>query len=190
MSTSQIKVEAAWWGTPSSQPGVTNPVDVTQFMQHYFDTQPGSPQAFPFTPIQAFFTNVHDPDDHNPKAFTMVYSIPQPGGAPNIGPFFRGAKEGTALLIVVAPIKVVQIVKAYYGGGQVGLDITSGLQRYVNDPANKGQIVIGSTPFLDACTGSADPVSGWKCLNVVYKDPPNATVEITRCGYDTQTITL
>src|SRR5207248_4403204 len=77
-----------------------------------------------------------------------------PGAPGNV--FFRGGQDGQNLALTVAPLNRGEVISAFYGNGNLGIDFTTKLTSYLADPGNSRQIVIGSAAFF----GGNNPAPG------------------------------
>src|SRR5262249_24848796 len=98
--------------------------------------------------------------------------------------FFRGGYDGQNLALVVTPLNSLEVVRAFYGNGNLGIDLTTKLNSYLADPGNSRQIVIGSAAFC----GGNDPAPG--TLNYFSVTLQKSGYAWSQCGYDGQTVDL
>jgi hypothetical protein len=176
-------VNSALYGAP----GIAA-VDVTAKVQALFDLQyEANPQllAFTLTDISPALFNIADPATGQTKTLTIAYSIPGAG----VGKvFFRGGQDRQNLAVVVTPLNSVEVVRAFYGTGRLGIDLTTKLISYLADPRNSRQIVIGSAAFFTTFCGGNDPAPGTpKYFSVTLSKSGYA---FNQCGYDGQTVDL
>src|SRR5215472_9768098 len=174
-----IAVRSALYGAAGSAA-----VDVTANVQALFDLEyQNNPQLSAFTlPISPASVTINDPAPGYTKTLTIAYSIP--GAAGNV--FFRGGQDGQNLALIVAPLNRGEVISAFYGNGNLGIDFTTKLTSYLADPGNSRQVVIGSAAFF----GGNDPAPGTlNYCSVRLRKSPDSEV-INRCGYDGQTLDL
>ena len=162
-------------------------VDVTANIQAVFDLQyQNNPQLLSFTlPISPASFNTDDPATGQTNTLTIAYSIPA-AGAGNV--FFRGGLDGQTLSLLVTPLNSVEVVRAFYGAGSLGIDLTTKLISYLADPGNSRQIEIGGDAFDRVFCGGNDPAPGTlKCFSVTLS---KSGYTINQCGYVGQTVDL
>jgi hypothetical protein len=168
-------------------------VDVTAKIQALFDLQyQANPQllAFTLTEISPSLFKVADPATGQTKTLTIAYRpallpIPVTGAGKA---FFRGGQDGQNLSLAVTPLIRVEVVRAFYGTDRLGIDLTTKLISYLDDPGNSRQITIGSAAFFTVFCGGNDPApSKTKYFSVTLRKSGYA---INQCGYDGQTVDL
>jgi hypothetical protein len=178
-----IVVNSALYGAP----GIAA-VDVTAKTQALFDLQyQANPQLLAFTlaDISPALFNIPDPATGQTKTLTIAYSIPG-AGAGDV--FYRGGQDAQNLALVATPLNSVEVVRAFYGTGGLGIDLIAKLISYLADPGNSRQIVIGNAAFFTIFCGGNDPAPRIsKYFSVTLKKSGYA---INQCGYDGQSVDL
>jgi hypothetical protein len=178
-----IVVNSALYGSPN-----TAAVDITAKIQALFDLQyQANPQllAFTLTDINPALFNIADPAIGQTKTLTIAYRNPG-AGAGNV--FFRGGQDGQNLALAVTPLNSAEVVRAFYGTGRLGIDLTTKLISYLADPGNSRQIVIGSAAFFTTFCGGNDPAP--RTLKYFSVTLSKSGYAYNQSGYDGQSVDL
>jgi hypothetical protein len=164
-------------------------LDITQATQTLLDNQYTANPAITVFNIQIspVGLGIPDPAPGAVKSFTITYSII---GSTNVRSLSRGGQDGQTLNITALPLNNLQVLRAAYGTGTMGINLTQRLKDYFADPGNSAYITIGSQNFFNAFTNGSDPAPGTsKYFSVAYQTTEGGTV-INWCGSDGQTLAM